>query len=352
MNVLANSSLDEADLNQAIDELSRTLFHDGLRAKGTDLVMNFPPDQALNVAANLGGVNPFFLPNIPTKNREALQFSYEEYSLSLMRMRMTAQNSSGLRVLIACMPKSASTFITSRISKAFSIPQAGLFSSANNASALGGNLMSQELEEIALMQKSYLKAGYCVQQHMPICPYTAQMLDLYGVKPIVLYRNILDILVSADDMHMKDRNSSEDCTGTAFYDDGLPSNYQYLERNERLEILAHARIHWLVRFYVSWKKCEAHGWVKPLWISYEDDFLENRKMMVARIIAFLGQQDKVVPKDVLDVFLDNSEGEKTRFNTGVPGRGADVPEKVKEMAKRIAGAYGDEFDMTPIIGDL
>lgn len=339
------------EVEEFISQVASLSPHGDLAKKCDEFIMSFPPEDALAIAALIGAANPFYLPNIPDKHLEQLKVNPEQFLNALMRTRLTLKNSHDLNILVACMPKTASTFTQEALIKGFSLSAANLMAAATAASGLGANAMEQEPDEVALILSGLSKTGYVAQHHMRMSPYVAAMLNRFNVKPIVLFRNILDILVSMDDMILSDRKKMGDDV-MHFSNDSLPRNFHLLDRNERLTIIALLKVSWLVQFYVSWKKYASHGLIKPLWVSYEKDFLGDKKMLVARIIAHLGQQDKVNPNKVLKAFLDESDADKKRINKGVTGRGADAPDNVKEMVKIAAGAFSDEIDMTPIIGDL
>lgn len=341
----------QLEIKDFISQVSDTLPYHDLSKKCDDFIMSFPPEDALAIAAVLGATNPFYLPNIPDEHFERLRVTKEQFLNALMRTRMTLQRSDNMNILVACMPKTASTFTQAALKNAFTLGTANLFAAALNSSGLGSNLMEQEPDEVALILAGLRGNGYVAQHHMRMSPYVGEMLNRYNVRPIVLYRNILDILVSIDDMILRDRKKMGDNV-MHFSNDSLPKNFHLLDRDERLTILAIMKVWWLIQFYVSWQKFAYLGFTKPLWVSYEKDFLGDKKMLVTRIIAHLGQQDKVNPNKVLEAFLDKSGADEKRINIGVAGRGADVPDKVKEIVKIAAGAFSDEIDMTPIIGDL
>ena len=53
-------------------------------------------------------------------------------------------------------------------------------------------------------------------------------------------------------------------------------------------LLAQRWTAWLVQFFVTWKKCERLGLIRPLWVSYEDDFLGDKHLLATRVAGFLG----------------------------------------------------------------
>lgn len=132
--------------------------------------------------------------------------------------------------------------------------------------------------------------GYVAQHHLRCTPYLCQQLELYNIRPIVTYRNVYDSLVSLDDMMRKQQQewAATRDKDAIYFSDGLPSNYCELDDETRYLILVDRQCAWYLQFFMSWKRCEALGLVKPLWVSYEEDFLGNKQRLAERIAAFVG----------------------------------------------------------------
>ncbi|MFM2279240.1 MAG: hypothetical protein RLZZ444_1471, partial [Pseudomonadota bacterium] len=230
-----------------------------------EFLYKFPPQRGLELSSFMSWSNPFFLPDIPAENAKQLTVSLEIFAEVMMRVKLMANRSNQLNVLVACAPKSASTFIQDALQKALGLPAAGLFTATTNAysaSMLGANLMEQEADELALIRNGINGRGYVSQLHARCSPYMARLLDFYNVRPIVTYRNIFDTLVSMDDMLMGWRNNAAGNDGH-YFNDGMPANFATLDRADRLMILAQRHTPWLVQFYISWRKCERAGLTKP-----------------------------------------------------------------------------------------
>src|SRR5690606_35555781 len=230
------------------------------------------------LASLMTWANPFFLPDIPDEAARKLSLDSSQFNEFVMRAKLTAQRSSQLNIMLACAPKSASTFIETALRKALDLPTASLFTNTMGgfaASMLGANLREQQPEELALLRNGLNGTGYVAQHHSRCTPYLAQLLDLYNVRPIVTHRNLFDTFVSLDDMVMAYRTGTAEDT-KHYFNDALPTNYGTLDLEQRLTLLVHRNTTWYIQFYLSWKKCERAGLIRPLWISYEDDFLGDK----------------------------------------------------------------------------
>lgn len=345
----------EKDLSLLVQDFMELISRIPDVAKVTEqanaFIGRFPPNMALSVASALSHAYPFYVPPMDEATAGRLALNLDQLSELVMRARLTVSRSRQPNILVACAPKSASTFIAAALSRAIGVPQVTLATptfSAASGSVLGSNLREQETDELAMMRAGLNGRGYVAQQHIRCTPYLARQMDLYRVKPIVTIRNIFDTLVSLDDMFLKWRSTLR--PGNAnFFDDGLPARYTEMEREERFHLLAEANCVWYIRFFLSWKRMEEAGLVRPLWVSYETDFLGDKHELGRKVAAFVGP-DLCDADRVAETFADNSGGEKLRLNKGVAGRGADVPGAVRDKVRTIFSRFAGEADLTPLLG--
>ena len=330
-------------------ELSRDADRKEMLDKGNLFVRQFPPERALAIASAMSFANPLFVPDIPDGPARELAMPLEKFAEFVFRAKLTIKHSTQPNILVACAPKSASTFIHAALVKALRLPQACLFTATldwPSAISLGAALREQDPDELSLIRNGLNQRGYVAQHHTRCSPYQARLLDTYNVKPILTYRNIFDTVVSMDDMVMDWRAQP---SAEGYFADGMPSNFQTLPREDRLLILAQRWTPWLVQFYVSWKKCERAGLTKPLWVSYDTDFLGDKQVLATRIADHIGR-NRADPDKIAAALQDTSEAKAKRINQGVAGRGRDLPAEVREHILITAGYYADDEDLTPLIG--
>lgn len=315
-----------------------------------EFLYRFPPQRGLEVASALTYANPFFMADIPDANARDLAINLDHLAEMVMRAKLTASRAAQTNVLVACAPKSASTFIQNALCSALGLPSASLFTATYgvwSASMLGANLREQEPDELALIRNGLNQRGYVAQQHARCSPYMARLLTFYNVRPIVTHRNILDTVVSMDDMVMEWR-AGMPAGETGYFNDAMPANFHRLDRADRLMALAQRWTPWLVQFFITWKKCEKAGLARPLWISYEEDFLGDKQVLAQRIIDFLGV-DGMAATRLAAAFEDTSNGAAKRLNKGVAGRGRDVPQAVRDQVLSIARFYREDEDLSALI---
>ncbi|MDB5524865.1 MAG: hypothetical protein JWM58_2628 [Rhizobium sp.] len=317
-----------------------------------EFLFRFPPQRGLEIASALTWANPFFMADIPDQNAKDLAINLDLFAEIMMRAKLTASRAAQTNILVACAPKSASTFIQDALQKGLGLPGTGLFTAtldAGSGSALGANLREQEPDELALLRAGLNLRGYVAQHHARCSPYMARLLSFYNVRPIITHRNILDTVVSMDDMLMEWRSQNAPADAH-YFSDGMPSNFKHLDRADRLMILAQRHTAWLVQFYITWKKCEKLGLTKPLWISYEQDFLGDKQVLARRVVDFLGL-DGLSAIRLENAFEDTSNAGAKRLNKGVAGRGKELPDAVRDQILRIAGYYREEEDVSALIGE-
>jgi hypothetical protein len=323
-----------------------------LDAAGNAFIDKLPPERMMDAAAQLYSKNPFFLPRIDPKEAQNLGITTDILAQVLMRASLTARHARQANILVACAPKSASTFIAGALAKAGGLPVVPLIhtmASAATATLFGINNREQEIDQLALLRAGLNGRGYVTQHHTRCTPYLCHMLDTLNVRPVVTYRNIFDSLISLDDMITEAHMSvPEERDIYAFT--GLPKSFRTMERAERLYLLAVRMTYWYLSFYISWRKCEAEGLVAPLWISYDEDFLGDREALASRVSSFIGSE--YLDPDILAAHLKNNRAEGMRLNVGRAGRGKDVPDDVRDMVMRIATSFRSEgIDIAPLVGE-
>lgn len=323
-----------------------------VRRKSDEFIQKFPPQRALSVAAALSYAYPFYVPTMDDGSAGRLALSLSQLTELVLRTRLTASRARQPNVLLACAPKSASTFIAAALCRAMEVNQVSLALptyTPPSSSVLGANLRNQETDELALMRHGLNGIGYVAQHHVRCTPYLCRQIELYNIRPIVTIRNYFDTLMSLDDMFLGWRQVKKS-GNPHYFDDGLPTNYASMDPVDRYHVLVDANCIWYVQFLLNWRKCEAAGLVKPLWVSYEKDFLSDKAGLGQRIAEFVGHEF-VNPERIVESFGDTSDGKRLRLNKGVSGRGSELPAVIRDKVHGIMGRYRSEGDLSPLLGE-
>ena len=302
----------------------------------------------LSSIAHLFFHNPFF--RLTDDEAQALGENIDPRSLSgLISSRHAAMHGSARRYSIFCMPKSGSSFLVTAVSKALDLPIVSLttFGASDLSSHFGMNGREQEIDELALV-KSVLIAplGFVARHHTRFTLYLGLQLRMYRVKPILTRRNILDVLVSFDDMMMDGRQPHDPRAWTFDSPIALPVGYAALESDARYRILGASLGIWLIQFHLSWLRCVRQGLISPLVLSYEEDVLDPERL-IPRLTAAFGLDE--AQQGRLRKFAERPDRDSSRLNVGKAGRGRErIPDDVRQSLLGYAAAFADEIPQADI----
>jgi hypothetical protein len=225
------------------------------------------------------------------------------------------------RILVACMPKSGSTFLADVLAKLPGMQRAHL------VPAYGRREQELDLEQLASHQGS----SYVCQLHLRPSALTLELLEAFAIRPLVLYRNIWDVMASLrDHMHHHSLDWSMARVDPAF---------RSWEEGRQYEFLARAMMPWFIDFYVSWMQIPG-----ILAVSYEA-LMADPAATVARVADWAGKPAS--QSDIAQALA--ATGRSATFNKGGSGRGKSVPETARAHVRALAGFYPD-IDFTPLLG--
>jgi len=239
------------------------------------------------------------------------------------------------RVLIACMPKSGSTFLSSALAKAPGMRREPLVP--------GHQRREQELCYLALKAADektiWLRSnhgrrsssvpnyprGFVAQKHVRYSVPTAKIIEQFQIRTVVLVRNIFDVVPSVRDHIRRESNY-------------MPMGYITEEMREWPDaalddFISQLIIPWYFNFFLSWRECS-----DALIISYED-INRDKHDVVRRVLEFAGLES--TDEVVADAVAATEEGGKTRKNRAVLGRGAELNPEVRQRIFDYAGYYPD-----------
>ncbi len=220
-------------------------------------------------------------------------------------------------VLVACMPKSASTFISSAIAFAADLKFVNLIPSYGRR--------EQELCEICLAQNAEL--DYVAQQHIKHSSWTEELCRDHDISIIVLIRSLFDVVVS-----IRDHVHRESPVNPIFYIDK-----QHLSRDpaELEHMIAMLAIPWYINFYMGWRGS------KSARIFMYEDFVVDPGKVVGDMLAFAGIDAS--PARVA-AGLEKARSKGSRINVGKPGRGMDLRPETVGMILDMLAAYPEIQD--------
>ena len=261
----------------------------------------------------------------------------------LVLARDAASKSTAPKIAVFCMPKSGSSFVKSALQTALDLPFVSVtgVASPRDASRLGMNSREQELDELAVV-KSILAApdGFVAQTHTRCSPYLARQLGFYGISPILTVRNILDCIVSFDEMMLSWRRLAPDDAWVHDAQFPLPANYAELDEQARFDLLGRSFGTWLIGFYLSWRRCIQAKLIDPIVLRSEVDVLDPAEF-VRKMASMTRMTEAQLER--LEAYATNPDRARSRLSVGVQGRGAKIDTGVVDALLDYARRFADEL---------
>lgn len=305
------------------------LVKDHLDASSQDLV--HPLITLLEVSGNQDAVLPLYRKMCHASNTPPYMFSYD-YFRYLENSAAPAEladfttdlapSDLARTILVACMPKSGSTFLSAVLGELLGYPRQRLclsYTNEENVLFVGKMVTLSKTDKIA-------------QEHCKASSLTLAQLQAFNVETVVLVRNIYDALVSMRDMAVTKGNGSV----TAWFHQDLPN----LDDETVLDAVIAKWAHWYVEFFVSWFRATRDDQVKADIWRYEDIMADK----TAAVRDMCQHLDISAPVERITQTIEALEGDRnrSRINVGISGRGLQVlsPRQV-EYVQSLTRFYPD-----------
>ncbi len=226
----------------------------------------------------------------------------------------------GKHLLIACMPKSGSTFLLATLRALTG------WAEAHFAYAYLQN--EQELYLPNVLQAA--RDNTVTKLHCRATGPNMQILQAFAIRPIVLVRSFPDIVLSLCDFY------DQGAIVNTFYGDVWPT----LDEQGKYDLIIDHVMPWYAGFYASWERAQRLGRLNCLFVIYRE-MVADKPAMVARIADFLGLR-KTAEECAAAVRAVDGNAAGTRFNRGIIGRGARTL-SAEQMARlrRLVTVYGN-----------
>ena len=214
----------------------------------------------------------------------------------------------GHTLLVAAMPKSGSSFLVKALAEATGFTQMFLGSD---------HLNEQDLYLPALVDAWGL--DIVTHQHLRVTPNNRRLLTEFGIRPVVLRRDLADALVSLADHLQKDTLVTPVVT--------LPPAYREWPRAQQLQAVLDLAAPWYLQFLAGWHGAAAE--LDALTLDYADVTADPARA-VATILAHHGISRSEAQ---VAAAVERARAEAPRFNQGVAGRGAAqfTPEQLARL---------------------
>ncbi|MCA8928594.1 MAG: sulfotransferase domain-containing protein [Alphaproteobacteria bacterium] len=226
----------------------------------------------------------------------------------------------GDTVFISAMPKSGSTYLTRLLADATGYLQYFLGTHHRNEQDL---YLPRLVDAAPLNTVSH-------QHTRPTCE-NVRLMRLYGIRPVILTRNIADSLVSLRDMLVHNAPDSPVLR--------VPADFADWPADRQFDMMIDLAGPWYARFVGDWA---AEDRLETLWLRYED-MIDAPTAQVRRVADFYGLDlpDRQIEAAVRA--LGRGDPRATRLNRGVRGRGARL--MTSDQLTRLSGL----FDYYPMV---
>ena len=224
----------------------------------------------------------------------------------------------GRHIFIACVPKSASTFLKNLLVK--------LTGYRDLFAVYAAGQSEHEIYLPTLKESAHLDS--VTQQHCRASDANIHLMQAFGIRPVVLVRNIFDSVMSLLDFYNQG----------AFRTSYFRADWPALDEETKIDLLIENIIPWYFQFVGSWDLAEKQKRLEVHWLSYED-LVADKPSSVLKVLEFygLGASRRGVGQRIEEI---ESEVQKIRFNKGVAGRGrSGLNDRQKEQIRRLTRYY-------------
>jgi hypothetical protein len=224
----------------------------------------------------------------------------------------------GRHLFIACLPKSASTFLKNLLVNVTGYRDLFTVYAAGQS--------EHEIYLPTLREAAHLDT--VTQQHCRASDANVHLMQAFGIRPVVLVRNVFDSVMSLLDFYNQG----------AFRTTYFRADWHGLEEETKIDLLIENVIPWYLQFVASWDLAEKQKRLELYWVTYED-LVADKPSSVLKVLEFygLGASRRGVEQRIAEI---ESEERKIRFNKGVTGRGrSGLNNWQKEQIRRLSRFY-------------
>jgi hypothetical protein len=236
-------------------------------------------------------------------------------------------------VFLACMPKSGSTFLKRALLEVTG------FSPAYLSYAFERN--EQDLYFPALVD--HWNIATVTQQHVRATGPNLKLMHWFGIRPVILVRNLFDTVVSIRDYLFAETVVSIRDYLFAEGFQKFPSLYVTermadLSPERQLDLLITHALPWYFNFYVSWFDSCRTGSIDAMWLSY-DDLIQDWPAGIRTVLEFYGIPASEEHIRTALEHLRSGDPSDIRLNVGMTGRGAGLSEAQRDRIREQAAFY-------------
>ncbi|HUO93852.1 MAG TPA: hypothetical protein VMU22_13060 [Rhizomicrobium sp.] len=167
--------------------------------------------------------------------------------------------------------------------------------------------------------------------HMQALPANRNFMEMFALKPVIMLRDIPDMLASYWDMLDTDPVARTDGLNCL-----IPHDFVSLSRAEKADFMIDIVAPWYASYFATWKDY-AEAAPQTVCVLRYADFITEPAATLHRALTHAGF---VVPRAKCDAAIEKVWGERgsLRFNKGVAGRGRDyfLPAHLERLARMLS----------------
>lgn len=235
-------------------------------------------------------------------------------------------------------PKSGSTFLASVLARTLDLPLMPLCYAYS----------SNEHDLYLPAMVTATACGAVSQLHTKGTPHNVQLLNLFGIRPILLTRNLFDSIESlARDLRRKCELPELGMGMSGYSFAWLTEDVAGLDDERLIDFVIDFALPWYLNFHVSWQNYARANVIDPVFVRYED-LLRDKHGEISRIVRQIGGIEPRLDPALLGA---NHIGESSSISrgSGEPGLGLQRLSQAQVAAVRRRLAYYPSADFDSLL---
>jgi Ni,Fe-hydrogenase III component G len=167
--------------------------------------------------------------------------------------------------------------------------------------------------------------------HMQALPANRHFIDMFGIKPVIMLRDIPDMLASYWDMLEIDPVARADGLNCQ-----IPDDFVSLSREQKADFMIDVVAPWYASYFATWKTFHDEA-PQTVCVLHYDEFQNDPSATLFRALQHAGFQ---TPRAKCEAAIERVWNDRTnfRFNRGVGGRGREYfsPGHLKALERMLA----------------
>ncbi len=214
-----------------------------------------------------------------------------------------ARSDLGRHIFITCTPKSGSTFLKNVL--------VGVTGYRDLFTVYAALQNEHELDMPQLAKFGNINT--VTQQHARASEANIQLMQAFGISPVVLVRDIFDTVISLLDFYR------QGFTFSTFFD---RDDFLAFDEQEQIDLLIKYAIPWHFQFVASWQRAERDKRLNIYWLTYEE-LIKDKVAAVEQILRHYGMLPSAI--EIEDqIAATEANKDRNRINKGISGRGHSI----------------------------